>query len=292
MHKFLRSIGFSDIRKKDLNIIIQEIIEHPEIIKVTKNSEGEEFAELSKMFAPNLGITVCGTYEEDVFQMEYYYPYIVGTEVSTQELIEIEKHADRESYAGVCDEVKLGVTLIFFLQNIADYLSENSHRQSGRVYRGAVLSALSTSGKILLPVEKREHKDHGRDYSGKERSRLISEARNGNEEAIENLTMEDMDMYSILTRRVQREDILSIVNSCFMPYGIESDQYSIIGEILTVAEEKNLYTNEKIYCIKVLCNDIIFDVSINEKDLMGEPKIGRRYKGNIWMQGSVCLENV
>ena len=48
MHKFLRAIGFSNIRKKDLEIILDEIIEHPEMMKITKDSEGNEFAELSR----------------------------------------------------------------------------------------------------------------------------------------------------------------------------------------------------------------------------------------------------
>ena len=33
------------------------------------------------------------------------------------------------------------------------------------------------------------------------------------------------DLYSSITRRIQNEDILSIVTTYFMPYGIESDQY-------------------------------------------------------------------
>ena len=32
------------------------------------------------------------------------------------------------------------------------------------------------------------------------------------------------------------------------------------------------------------------DVCINEKDLLGEPAIGRRFRGNVWMQGNLCLE--
>jgi len=74
-----------------------------------------------------------------------------------------------------------------------------------------------------------------------------------------------------------------------MPYGIESDQYSVLGDIIELTEEKNIITNEKIYCIKVSCNDIIFSVCINKNDLIGEPMVGRRFKGNIWMQGSICL---
>ena len=37
MHKFLRAIGFSDITKKDLEIILEEITEHPNMMKITKD---------------------------------------------------------------------------------------------------------------------------------------------------------------------------------------------------------------------------------------------------------------
>ena len=96
-------------------------------------------------------------------------------------------------------------------------------------------------------------------------------------------------MYSILSRRVMKEDILTIVSSYFMPYGIESDQYSVLAEIIDLIESENSLTNEVIYSMKLKCNDMYFDVCINKNDLVGEPAIGRRFKGNIWMQGTVCL---
>ena len=80
-----------------------------------------------------------------------------------------------------------------------------------------------------------------------ERNKLIAQAREGDEEAIENLTIEDMDMYSLLSKRIAKEDILSIVTSYFMPYGIESDEYSILGDILDCTKEKNSLTNEEMY---------------------------------------------
>lgn len=291
MHKFLRTIGFSDIRKRDLEMITKDVIDHPDVLKVTKDSEGNEFAELSKEIAPNMGITVRGTYQDDDrFQMEYYYPFFIGTGVSTQEQIDVEKHSEKESYAGVCDELRLGVTLIFYLQNVADYLAEKNGKLSMNNMHGAVLAGLSCEGKILFPIEKVENKDSkSSSHKSGERNQLIAEAREGNEDAIESLTLEDMDMYSILSKRIAHEDILTIVNSYFMPYGIESDQYSILAEIIDYSLEKNSLTGEEIYCMKVDCNDLVFDICINKKDLMGKPAVGRRFKGNIWMQGSVCL---
>ena len=287
MHKFLRAIGFSDITKKDLDILIEEIKERPELMKVTTDSEGNEFGEFSREFAPNMGIIVRGSYlEDDSFEVEYYTPYFLGSQVTTQEPIDIEKHSEKESYAGVCDDPRIGVTLIFYLQNVAYYLSERKAHSSD-VNGGALLAGLSVDGKILLPEVKKAVKA-GRPNQ-KDRSQLISEARDGDEDAIESLTLEDMDTYSMLSKRVMNEDILTIVSSCFMPYGIESDQYSVLAEIVDLLEIENSLTSDTIYCMKLKCNDMVFDVCINKKDLMGEPEIGRRFKGNIWMQGTVCL---
>ena len=53
-------------------MILDEVITRPEIMKITKDSEGNEFAELSGSFAANAGITVRGTYQEDdSFHMDY-----------------------------------------------------------------------------------------------------------------------------------------------------------------------------------------------------------------------------
>lgn len=288
MHKFLRAIGFSGLRKEELEEIFAQIIKAPTVQKVAVDSEGNEFAELTKEFGDFFGISVRGIYrEDDTFEMEYYYPYLCGRNISTREPAEVEKHAEKESYAGICDEVRIGVTLIFYLQNIVDYLAVRNSRGYMNLADGIILGALSTEGKILLPVNKAEKKPSSSKKDGKDRSHLIAAARDGDEDAIENLTLEDIDTYSLLSRRIAHEDVLSIVDSYFMPYGIESDQYSILGEIMDVALLQNQLTQENVYSMEILCNDMVFDVCINQKDLLGEPEVGRRFKGNVWMQGSI-----
>ena len=34
-------------------------------------------------------------------------------------------------------------------------------------------------------------------------------------------------------------------------------------------------------------NELCFDLCINKKDLLGEPKVGRRFKGIVWLQGRI-----
>ena len=113
---------------------------------------------------------------------------------------------------------------------------------------------------------------------------------NGDEEAMESLTIEDMDMYAMISKRVMDEDIYSIVDTYFMPYGMECDLYSVMGEILEREKTFNTMTKEAVYKMRIGCNDMEFDICINEQDLMGEPQVGRRFKGVVWLQGYVDFQ--
>lgn len=118
---------------------------------------------------------------------------------------------------------------------------------------------------------------------------MIAAAREGDQEAIDNLALEDIDLYASISRRAKTEDVLSIVDSYFIPYGISCDEYSVMGSIINYEEAFNQHTGEALYLLTIDCNDLIFDVCINKKDLLGEPGTGRRFKGNIWLQGNIEL---
>lgn len=275
-------------KKQEIKKIINDIIENPDDKKITEDEHGNVFAELSRNFGQYIGIAVRGEYVDDSnFQMDYYYPYFIGSGVSTEEKVEIEKHSDREAYAGICDEMRIGVTLIFYLQNVIEYLQESRTKSGKRIPINTTISALSTRGKIILPIYKNESQIKDSEKYNSNRSHLMAAARDGDEEAIESLTLEDIDTYSMISKRVMTEDILSIVDTYFMPYGIESDQYSVMGEILDFYTVENKETAEQCYVLTLDSNHLIFDVCINKEDLLGEPAPGRRFKGIIWMQGQI-----
>ena len=285
MHSFLRSVGFSQITKNaELYPFIQMTIDAPDMRNSYEKPDGELFVELKKEFGYRTGLAVCGNYIEDTFQVEYYYPYFRGSYESTQEEIEIERHADKNSYAAICDDMRIGITLIYYLQNISEFFKHTNGQMISKTGT-SVLSALSTEGKIILPIEQYDESRKKHIRRLQKRSNLISAAKDGDEEAIESLTVEDMDMYSMLSRRVANEDLLTIVESSIMPYGVESDQYAVIGEILDMSHSKNMVTGENMVIMTINSKDMIYDICINEKDLLGEPQIGRRFKGKIWMQG-------
>lgn len=295
MHSYLRAIGFSDLSRKELEQILEQISKNKKNMLCTERKDGSVYAEMSQNFAENIGIHIRGellTEQNDAFQREYYYPYFKGTQISTRESTSVEKHAEKESFAGICDDVRVGVSLIFYLQNAIEYMSMYREGMIKKYGTSVILSALSTGGKIILPIEKTDRQIRSNKEATKNRNYLMAAARQGDEDAIESLTLEDIDTYTMISRRIMYEDVFSIVDSYFMPYGIESDQYSVMGNILDVAVTKNNYTQEELYILTIDSNDLKFDVCINKKDLLGEPKIGRRFKGTIWMQGFINFENM
>ncbi len=87
----------------------------------------------------------------------------------------------------------------------------------------------------------------------------------------------------------ESEDVLSVIDSTFLPMGIEVDYYRIIGYIQSVEKKVNTYTNELLYNITVESMGYKLNVCINALDLVGEPLPGRRFRGEVWLQGYVVI---
>lgn len=291
MHRYLRAVGFSGIQKREeIEALTRFTAECYQTEETAVTAEGEDFSERRKAFAEQMGLLVRGVYDEkDEYRVEYCIPYFTGNTERFYEDMVIERHAEKESYAGVCDDMNLGVSLIFYVQNVTEYLNKIRYGRVENASASLILSGLSVEGKILMPVyQKMPVVSEIR--ANQERTRMLQAARDGDEDAIENLTIEDMDTYSMISRRIADEDVFSIVTTHFMPCGVECDQYNIMGDILSVDLRENNHTKEKIYAMTIETNGIIMDVCINQKDLMGEPEVGRRFRGIIWLQGLVHFE--
>lgn len=294
MHSFLRAIGFSKCKTyKEVNEIIEYSIRNAEERKVLDDSEAV-FGLACKMFGDSFGINVFGEYndENDDIIRDYYFPFLKGKGITTYDVPTIEKLNVGEAYAGVCEDLKVGVSLIFYLQNLMEFKNEMLADLKRYVVRGVTFSGLSNNGTILFPIAKNEYDKEVRKEANTKRMNLMAAARNGDEEAIESLTIDDIDTYSMVSRRIMSEDVYSIVETYFMPYGIECDMYSVMGDILDYRTETNDYTGETVVIMTLNCNDLVFDVCINAEDLLGEPAVGRRFKGNIWLQGEIAFEQI
>ena len=289
MHKFLRAIGFSELTsRKELQKIITDSIQEATVRTYTTNEEGEIMAEFRRDFANGIGIVVRGEFDdEDRFIYEYYYPYLIGTGISSTEDITVERLAAQDAYVGACDEVRVGVSLVFYLQNMMEYLRERQLGGRSIKYSSVTLSGLCNEGTILLPVLKSKEQEREQQEDVHNRMLLLSAAKSGDPQAIESLTLDDIDTYSKVSRRLISEDVFTIVDTYIMPYGIECDRYSIMGEILEYRLTRNEITREDICIMKLDVNGLLFDVCVPKREVMGEPAVGRRFKGNVWLQGRI-----
>lgn len=289
MHDYLRAVGFSNVEsRKDLDKILGVVLTRPSFTRTYCPKERRKITLVEKSydFSERMGITVRGEYDDKgFFHLEHYFPYLIGKRVSAYETMIVHKRMDTYAFTGTADNLHFGVTLMFYLQNALDYLEAFEKGSGIKDALPVTLSALSCSGKILLPIEKTLEQVRIQTEDNTTHSKLLHQAKNGDEEAINLLTIRDIDKYSMISRRLLTEDVYSIVESTFMPYGSEADHFTILGDIKEVIPHINSLTGEGLTEMIVSCNGIDFFIGINNADLLGEPKVGRRFKGTIWLQG-------
>lgn len=288
MHQYLKAIGFRKLGgKRELNEILKDTKNNFSHHELVAQDEEMDFCEFQKEYGAGIGVGVYGDMDvHERFYMQYYYPYFIGTGITSYADVYIERRMDRESYVGICEDMKVGISLIFYVQNIVEYMKERQKTDSIK-YKSVTLSGLCDSGMVLLPVRKDKKQEKQQKEEVHNRMMLMSAARTGDPAAIESLTLDDIDTYSKVSRRLISEDVFTIVDTYIMPYGIECDRYSILGEILRIHRIENDYTQEELYIMSLEVNELTFDVCVPVKDVVGEPEVGRRFKGNIWMQGSI-----
>ena len=117
MHQYLKAIGFENLKtKKDLRQLLEQVeteFTHQTVVSYTEEAD---FCELQKEYAQGIGITLCGELdEEERFEPEYYFPYFEGSGITTYTDVTVEKKIEKEMYVGVCEDPRVGISLIFHL---------------------------------------------------------------------------------------------------------------------------------------------------------------------------------
>lgn len=297
MHLFLSAIGLKSVNdrkslEKLLKNIVKEGLEKNEVVFSSTAFPREKVypAQIKHYFNEVSGISVNGAYDpkKNTFKMDYYFPFLDGKTEIVESEISVGRKTDSIAYNILCDEPGRGIALIFYMSNPIDFINNNSEKTE--FYDKAVrLSGMSLEGTILMPVLKSERQINKCKQATLARNNLIDLAKKGDSSAMDNLTIGDLDIYSDIFKRMHKEDILSIVDTSFIPSGFECDVYSVIGNITDVRAYENSMTKEEMFVLSLECNDIELDLTINKKDLLGEPEIGRRFKGKIWLQGQAEL---
>ncbi len=296
MHLYLKAVGLGSINtRREYDKLIRQIIKESIEKSTVMYSDipylpGDKVfpAQIKHYFNKVCGISLNGFYDpkRKSFKLDYVFPFLDGSVESYESEVSIGRKTEREAFNALCDEPGRGIALIFHLSNPIDYLMSKPIMAdfNDKTVR---IAAMANEGTVLLPVNKSEHQIDKCRAATAARNNLINLAKKGDTAAIDNLTIEDLDTYTDIYKRMHNEDVFTIVDSSFMPSGFECDSYSVVGNIVESRLLSNNYTGEDVYVMTLECNDIVFDMCINARDLIGEPAEGRRFKGRIWLQGQV-----
>ena len=296
MHLYLKAVGLAGINtRREYDKLIKQIIKES-IEKGTVQYSDIPYLPGDKVFPAQIkhyfnkvcGLSVNGFYDpkRKSFKPDYIFPFLDGSVESYESEVSIGRKTEREAFNALCDEPGRGIALIFHLSNPIDYLMSKPILADFND-KTVKIAAMSNEGTVLLPVNKSEHQIDKSRAATAARNNLINLAKKGDTSAIDNLTIEDLDTYTDIYKRMHNEDVFTIVDSSFMPSGFECDSYSVVGNIVESRLLSNNYSGEDVYVMTLECNDIVFDMCINARDLIGEPAEGRRFKGRIWLQGQV-----
>lgn len=339
MNLMMPSIGFSKITQRELyDTMLKEMSSISQQI-----ADGVPREELPKFRLENsqrfhrffftiytgqyTGVCVCGRMEEkglgnvgDGMSFDAVMPFVEGqTEhvLSVNEVV-VERLVRDESYIASTGESAAGLTLVFSLQNPAEYLalmdsleqlsggkktfsmdriSDLEDLQLQALGGTARLGALAVKGTVLLSVEasrkteypylpdfEQVHKtsDETDDHLSEELLNAVSH--------IEETSHKQWELMSSAQDRLDHgENFYSVVDTLMLPDGSECDLYNVVGEIEEVLEDTNRLTKETLWILLLNCNGVRMTVSVPKKMCEGIPLRGRRFEGDIWLRGIVHL---
>lgn len=288
MHGYLRAIGFSKINTRAKEwALTDSLIKTADETVSFRLDEDTRMLIYKKHVAPGCGVTLVGAETAVGFRLEYYFPYMETELVTSRDACEVTRKNGQDAFLVSSEDSRFGVTTIFHLTNPQDFLEKGLRLDETYPVRKTCLTGLAAGARILLPVAKTADQVQEQSIRNRKRTRLLQEARAGDEDAMEELTNQEMETISVVNQRIFQEDLYSVIDSFFMPYGVECDQYMLMGEILSVEELTNILTRERFYRILVKANDIEVTVGVLAADLAGAPRTGRRIKCQVWLQGTV-----
>ena len=291
MHEYLRSIGFKSVRtKKQLKELTDWVLENPDHLSVITLNPDSNLAVAEREIAGHAGISVVGEIDErGSLVPEYYFPFLSSTTISSDAQLSYEKQAAKESYAGMCEDYRMGMALIFTVKNPVDIIRSEQSGILEKPFREVALSMLASDGTVLLPIAQTEKVLDTRERGTELERKLLADASSGDPDALDKLTRQEMMRYKNVMDHLHDTDIYTMVNSFFMPHGMESDRYYCMGEIEAVRLYENELTREHFYRLKVRANGMEFALAINQSDLLGIPSPGHRIKCHGWLLGEMKM---
>ncbi len=181
-----------------------------------------------KFCGNNMGIKMCGIMDTDG-SIRSIISHFQGKDISSKEDLIIERHAARESLAGVCEDVRIGSG--YFICRMPQIYKK------GNAARHLLSDKISTSfsgllkGKILFQYRRRSRVTATGSDSANQRAQNDRSRKTGvMQRQSESPTLEDIDTLCGSQSEDFKRRSFSIVDTLFMPYGLECDHYQVKGK--------------------------------------------------------------
>ena len=154
----ITALGFLGIDKEyKLEEIVGEILDSPTKQMATKIQKKGIVAEYYKEFDKDVymmvRIVVEAKAKETKIEVEQCEPYVDTVNTLEVEEVMVECVDDNYTYYVICEEKETGMQLIFWLQNVVEYLD---NEELGYKYNKVHVVGLAMEGTIILPIEKDE----------------------------------------------------------------------------------------------------------------------------------------
>ncbi len=292
MNCMLQTVGFSDIEGVEAERRLRNELIYGNTKKTTKTaklSDNRTAVEIFCEIAPNTGMVYRGENDRSgVFLSDCFFPAHISKTLSLKEPIIVSKRMDSNAFTAMAYEYTHKIPIIFYLQNEIEMYLKYDKDDKDRDYE-VYLSGIAGDGKIILPIEGPKVEVGKLDKEKKAGGTKESDEEELNEEELQMrfLAEKEISDYLKMNGRIKNEDLYSIIETTFMPCGTEVDTYTIIGKINSVENLENNRTAEEMFLLGIECNGVVMEICINKKNLLGVPEVGRRFKGNVWLQGYV-----
>ena len=327
MNSFMRSIGFKGYGLQDEDALIRRAISAGIKADKVFYNDRHGRAMIVYAVSPSAGVGIFGHMTGDKFIYDTHFPYLFTNRATKEKEIVIFKSLTSEYFSGITENVKGDIPRVFFVSNPVDVLFDIDSKSADTEYEtegdGALkhivindvnvaYSGLAIAASVILPAyDKKRFFREAENIYGKGALRqqafdktldpgMISEPgaagkkpdptkETGEEAKGAGDAGFEQRKSSVMSnvKRAEKEDILSIVDTHIYPGGQVGEGYVVLGNIVGMREEENIITGQSFYIMSLQVNDETIEVAVNTADIIGEPKVGRRFNARMWMQGYV-----
>ena len=294
MSSSMKAIGFSDLEnKQSWDDLVADVLNEPSRTFMRKYEGDKVVIEYYKEYGERLFLLVRVALGEDTTErpkvsIEECEPYVEARYPLEVQDLDIEDTEDDFIFYVVCEDVGTGMQIVFWLQNVIEYL--DCMEDDAVDYLGINLVGIASEGTIVLPIEKDAEDSEFEDTEREYLRTMLQRAKDGDEEAIDILEKEEQQLDEQLKERLRQEDFLTVMDGYFLPATHIEATYAVLGTIKELEIRQNSKTKEKMYWMYLDVNGMLVEIIINISDLIGKPYIGMRFMGTCWMQGTVEFE--